>query len=86
MNLGHEGLEPPHGSSGEVATRLHSGAHSGARSGTGVILVDDDAGWAAIVEAWPKLSADAQRVIVEFVDRELGVVDGVRIERRDRGD
>ena len=56
-----------------------SGAHSGARNDVGLILADDDAGLAAIVEAWPMLSADARRAVLEFVEREVGAV--VRSDR-----
>ena len=60
-----------------------SGAQNGARSDAGVILADDDAGLAAIVEAWPMLSADARRAMVAFVDRELGseAVEAVAMDR-----
>ena len=51
------------------------GAQSGARVDGDVILADDDAGLAVIVEAWPKLSGDARRAMVEFVERELGAVE-----------
>ena len=50
------------------------GAQSGARVDGDVILADDDAGLAVIVEAWPMLSGDARRAMVEFVERELGAV------------
>lgn len=66
-----------------MESEWQSGAHSGARHDAGVILADDDAGLAAIVEAWPKLSADAQRAMVAFVDRELGseAVEAVAMDR-----
>lgn len=81
--MGDEGLEPL--DSKIIVTRQdgielrqteqtadwQSGAHSGARSDADTILADDDAGLAAIVEAWPMLSADARRAVLGFVDREL---------------
>lgn len=74
--MGDEGLEPSHDFTGKAADRGGGDAESDASSeviGDGnVILADDDAGLAAIVEAWPKLSADARRAVLEFVEREVG--------------
>ena len=82
--MGDEGLEPPHDSSDKMAIRQQSGAQNGVRSDAGVILADDDAGLAAIVEAWPMLSTDARRAMLEFVDRELGS-EAVEMVATDRG-
>ena len=60
---------------GNVGSDGQSGAHSGARDDAGLILADDDAGLAVIVETWPmwpKLSADAQRAVLEFRNWALG--------------
>lgn len=87
-NVGDEGLEPSHDFVGKHADRVRGDAESDASSEgrDGDLLVfDDDAGWTAIKAAWPKLSADAQRAIVEFVDRELDVAVGVGNGSRDRG-
>ena len=74
--MGDEGLEPSHDFTGKAADRGGGDAESDASSevmGDGnVILADDDAGLAVIVEAWPMLSADARRAVLEFVDREVG--------------
>jgi len=37
----------------------------------GVILSGDDAGLAAIVEAWPKLSARTRRAVLALIDSEV---------------
>lgn len=67
--VGDEGLEPLQQSNGNTTERVRSDVKSDA---SGDVL--DDTGWAAIVEAWPMLSMEAQRAMVEFVERQLGVV------------
>lgn len=75
---------PPYETTGKATFDGEGGAHSGARVDAGVILADDDAGLAVIVEAWPKLSADARRAMLGFVDRELGS-EAVEMSATDRG-
>ncbi len=83
--MGDEGLEPPHVFGGKNADRARGDAESDASAeamdGDKIL---DDAGLAAIVEAWPMLSADARRAVLEFVDRELGS-DAVEAVATDRG-
>ncbi len=65
--MGDTGFDSPHDSSGKVEGRNKSGAHSGARGDANAILADDDAGLALIVEAWPMLSADVRREMLDLV-------------------
>ncbi len=67
--MGDEGLEPLQQSNEKTAERVRSDVKSDA-SGN----VFDDTGWSTIVEAWPNLSMEAQRAMLEFVERQLGVV------------
>lgn len=73
--VGDEGLEPPHDFGGKNVDRVRGDAESDASAeamdGDKIL---DDAGLAAIVEAWPMLSTDARRVMLELVDTELGAV------------
>lgn len=77
--MGDEGLEPSHSLTGDSAVRNQSDSECASEiSGNHLLAVNDggnfddhDAGLAAIVEAWPKLSEDAQRALVEFVERQL---------------
>ena len=71
LNVGDTGFDSPHDSSGKNADRERCDAESDASAEA---CGDDDAGLALIVKAWPKLSADARRAMLEFVDRELGAV------------
>ena len=72
MQVGDTGFDSPHDLTGKDTDRGRGDAESDASSDAGVILADDDAGWSAIVAAWPMLSADARREMLEFIDRELG--------------
>ena len=80
--MGDEGLEPSHSLTGDSAVRNQSDAKSDAViSGNHLLAIDDggnfddhDAGLAAIVEAWPKLAADARRAVLEFVERQLAAL------------
>lgn len=72
--MGDTGFDSPLDFTGKNADQGRGDAESDASSDVGLIVDDDDAGWAAIKTTWPMLSADARRAIVEFVDRELGTV------------
>ena len=72
--MGDTGFDSTHDSSGNVGVGWKSGAHSGARGDADAILADDDAGLALIVEAWPMLSADVRREMLDLVERDLPAI------------
>ena len=65
---------PPYETTGKAAFDGEGGAHSGARDDADAILADDDAGLALIVEAWPMLSADVRRKMLDLVERDLPAI------------
>lgn len=78
--VGDTGFDSPGDFTGNSAEPHQSAVKSAAVvSGSDLLAVDDggnfddhSAGVAAIVEAWPTLSPDARRAMVEFVERQLG--------------
>lgn len=69
--MGDDGLEHPHGNTGETVISEKGGAESGA---VGQDLGAFDADLAAVVTAWPNLTAGARAAILDVV-REAGGAD-----------
>ena len=65
---------PPYETTGKAAFDGEGGAHSGARGDAHAILADDDADLALIVEAWPMLSVDVRREMLDLVERDLPAI------------
>lgn len=82
--MSDEGFDSPLRNTGKTIELVQGDAESDASSeacdGGDVRLADGDADLAVIDEAWPMLSADAQRAMVEFVRLEVGTVIPLQIE------
>ena len=78
LYVGDTGFDSPHDFTGKNADRVkcdaESDASSEARGDGDLLLADDDAGLASIVEAWPMLTVDARQAMVAFVERQVGAV------------
>ena len=74
INVGDTGFDSPHDSSEKVQSRNKGGANSGVPGDADAILADDGDGWELIVEAWPKLSADVRREMLDLVRGDLTAI------------
>ena len=78
--MGDTGFDSPLNFTRETANRQQSDAESdaaGEACGGEVLFGNVEADLATIAEAWPMLSADARRALLDIVERELCAVGAV---------